>query len=128
MNNYSSLKSGVAKARNLGSSGHGSGHWIMQRLSALLLIPLFIWFVYFMYVVVHTEEEDIANILQMPKNFAPLLLLITASLYHSMLGMQVVIEDYISCLCTRNFLIIGLKLFTFVTIFFLSIAIIYFCL
>ncbi len=126
MKQYSSLKSNLSKAKNLGSGATGSYHWLMQRLTALLLIPLFIWLGFFAY---QTSGKDLASILAIlkkPVNIVACMLIILTSLYHSMLGMQVVIEDYISCLKLRNFLIIFLKLFTFVTSFTFLVALIYF--
>lgn len=126
MNEYTSLKSGLAKAKNLGSAVHGSEHWMKQRLSALLMIPLFIWAFYFLYGITGPHKGNVMEFLRYPCNLIPCLLLLVTGVYHSTLGMQVVIEDYISCLCVRNGLIIILKLFGFVTIFSLGISLIYF--
>ncbi len=126
MNKYLSLKSELSKAKNLGSSATGSHHWLMQRLTAILLVPLFIWFCFFIHKSSGQEFAEILLSLKKPFNIVALMLLMQTSLYHSMLGMQVVIEDYISCLKLRNFLIIFLKLFTFVTLFTLLVTLIYF--
>lgn len=126
MKQYSYLKSDLSKAKNLGSGATGSHHWLMQRLTALLLIPLFIWLVFFSY---QSSGKDLASILALlkkPVNIVAFMLIMLTSLYHSMLGMQVVLEDYISCLKLRNFFVILLKLFTFVTSFTFLVALIYF--
>jgi len=125
-NEYLSFKSDIKKAKNLGSSAHGSGHWLMQRLTALLIIPLSIWLVYFFYKTKELSYPGMTLLLKQPKNLIPMLMLIITGLYHGLLGMQVVIEDYISCLKSRFFLIIATKLFSFITIFSLIITAIYF--
>lgn len=126
MNNYLSLKSELSKAKNLGPSSSGSHHWLLQRLTALLLIPLFIWLGFFLKNVTGQGYQEILVILKKPANSVCCSLFLITSLYHSMLGMQVVIEDYISCINLRNVLIIFLKLFTFVTFVSLIVAMIYF--
>ncbi len=126
MNHHQSIRSNISRAKNLGSSGHGSNHWLMQRMSALLMIPLFLWFVYFMISTARLSQDEILPLLQIPYNALPMLLLMISGLYHSMLGMQVVVEDYISCLYVRNSLIILLQLFTALTIFVLAFAVLYF--
>jgi succinate dehydrogenase / fumarate reductase, membrane anchor subunit len=126
MNEYTSLQSPLAKAKNLGSAGHGSQHWMMQRLSAILMIPLFIWAFFFLYGISGPYKGNIMHFLRCPCNLLPCLMLLVVGIYHGTLGMQVVIEDYISCLCVRNALIIILKLCGFITIFSLAISLIYF--
>ncbi len=125
-NEYLSLKSDIKKAKNLGSSAHGSHHWLMQRLSAILMIPLFIWLVYFFYEAKGASHTDVMTLIKHPKNLIPILMLLVISFYHGAIGMQVVIEDYVSCLKSRYFLIILTKLFSFVTVFSLIITTIYF--
>lgn len=123
---YSSFKSNISKARNLGASHHGSSHWIMQRLSSILLVFLFIWFAYFLISVSGLTYLGVISQIKHPSNFIPFILLVLTSFYHSSLGMQVVIEDYISCLMLRYFMIITLKFFVFITVFTVLFSSIYF--
>ncbi|MDX1916413.1 MAG: succinate dehydrogenase, hydrophobic membrane anchor protein [Rickettsiaceae bacterium] len=123
-----SLRSEISRAKNLGSSGHGSHHWIMQRISAVMLIPLFLWGIYYVISISRMSKEEILQSLILPYNSSCLLLLMISALYHSALGMQVVIEDYINSICIRKILIVGLKIFTATTIFFLTFAVMYFVL
>lgn len=126
MKNYLSMRSDISKAKNLGSAGNGSHHWLMQRFSALLLIPLFVWFAYFVISIAGHTKTEILQIIGLPYNIIPINLLLSVGIYHGALGMQVVIEDYISSLCLRNGIIILMKLFSFVTIFFVFFASVYF--
>jgi succinate dehydrogenase / fumarate reductase membrane anchor subunit len=126
MKNYLSLKSDISKAKNLGSAAHGSHHWLMQRFSALLLIPLVAWIAYFTASIAGLSKDEILKVISLPYNLVAINLLLATGIYHGALGMQIVIEDYISNLCLRNSLIIVMKIFSFVTIFFIFWASVYF--
>ncbi|MBN8828593.1 MAG: succinate dehydrogenase, hydrophobic membrane anchor protein [Sphingobacteriia bacterium] len=93
--NKSEFKSPLAFAKGLGSSQSGTGHFIHQRISAVLLLPLLLWFVvtslHFLAVPLNQGFKLIAH----PFNTIALLLTIIVSLYHGMLGMKVIIEDYV---------------------------------
>ena len=124
--NYLDIKSELAKAKNLGSSSHGSEHWLMQRFSAILLLVLLTWLVCFVLRASTLNYKEVVEMIKHPVNFIPAMLFLTIGIYHGKLGLQVVIEDYISNLCIRNGLIISLKLYSFVTIFVLIAASVYF--
>lgn len=111
---YTKMATPLAKAKNLGSGG-GVHHWWMQRMTAIVMVPLVFWLVYFISAVSGHSAEETMQHLQKPYNLIPAMLFLIAGLYHGALGMQVVIEDYISCLFTRYFLIISMKIFTLVT-------------
>ena len=90
-----SLRSPLGHARGLGSAKEGVGHWWMQRLTAVALIPLSLWFVYS---VVHFQLADYATFLtwvRSPFVAVVLSLYFVALFYHSALGIQVVVEDYV---------------------------------
>ncbi len=77
------------------SSTTGSGHWKWQRVTAVLLVPLTLWFMFS--VVRYTDsgfEETVAWISR-PWVALPLLLYLVTMFWHAWLGVQVVIEDYI---------------------------------
>ncbi len=118
----SDLRTELAKAKGLGSSKSGAHHWWHQRFTAIIMIPLTIWLIFF---IKHTAALDLMGflqILQKPYTVAPLGLLAVTALYHSMLGMKVIIEDYVSSITARNILIISLQSFCLVTIVSLLIA------
>jgi len=115
MNHYTRMQTPLAKAKNLGSGG-GTHHWWMQRMTALVMLPLIGWLVYFIHSISGQDAVGVMQYLQKPYNLIPALLFLMTGLYHGSLGMQVVIEDYVSNLSARYFLIIAVKIFTIVTI------------
>lgn len=85
----------ISRARGLGSSGHGLGHWWMQRLSAIGLVPLVGWFVVSIISLSGQNHEQVTNWLQFPLHGILMSLFLVISLYHANLGLQAVFEDYI---------------------------------
>ena len=89
------LRSPLARARGLGSAKEGLNHWIQQRLTAVALVPLSIWFIVSVISLAGSHYEQFQSWLAVPGNTALMLLLLFALFHHAQLGVQVVIEDYI---------------------------------
>ncbi len=89
------MRNPLATARGHGSAKSGVHHWYAQRASALLLIVLIGWLIFSMIRLSGADHATAANFIAQPVNAAFLGLLIVALLYHAMLGLQVVIEDYV---------------------------------
>lgn len=109
------LKTPLGRVKGLGSAKHGVHHWIIQRLTAVALIPLVVWFVLVSICFV-MRGGDLAPYLQYPMSAIAALLFVSVALYHGSLGMQVVLEDYVHCHKARAFSIILMKFITIVTI------------
>lgn len=90
-----SLKTPLGAARGLGSAKNGTHHWIMQRITAVALVPLTLWFVFSALALSDAGYAEAAGWLADPLNAVLMLLLIVATFHHLQLGLQVVIEDYI---------------------------------
>tara|TARA_R110002110_G_scaffold85816_4_gene223889 strand:+ start:231902 stop:232279 length:378 start_codon:yes stop_codon:yes gene_type:complete len=103
------MRSPLSRARGLGSAKSGTDHWWMQRLTALALIPLVIWFVVSMIIVTGADHAATVEFISSPINSVLLILLIVATFYHGQLGLQVVIEDYIHTRWLEVGLIIAVK-------------------
>lgn len=91
-----SLRSPLAHARGLGSAKDGTHHFWVQRVSAVALIPLSLWFVFSVAQLAGGDYGAVRHWVHAPSVAVTLVLFIGAALYHSMLGVQVVIEDYIA--------------------------------
>jgi len=85
----------LARARGLGSAKQGVHHWLAQRASAVFLIFLAGWLIYAMIRLAGADYDATRAFLAHPVHAAALTLLLVALLYHAMLGLQVVIEDYV---------------------------------
>lgn len=90
-----SLRSHLARVRHLGSAKDGTHHWWAQRLSAIALTLLTIWFVVSLIALNGAEHATVAGWLGQPLNAGLAILLVIATFYHAYLGLQVVIEDYV---------------------------------
>lgn len=106
-------RSRLGRVRGLGSAKSGTEHWMMQRLTAIALVPLCIWFVGSIMAVVGTPEYMVRGWLQQPMHAILMALMITFLLHHGQLGLQVVIEDYIHQDSAKIVAIVVLKLVTF---------------
>jgi succinate dehydrogenase / fumarate reductase membrane anchor subunit len=85
----------LANARNHGAAGDGVEHWWAQRFSAIVMLALAAWVVYALASIVGATHAEAAAFLGRPVNAALAILFIATSLYHSRLGLQVVVEDYV---------------------------------
>lgn len=90
-----SLETPLAKVRGLGSAKHGTHHFWHQRLTAIALVPLSLWFITSLVKMTSMDYATVTNWINSPLTAVFLILLIISLFYHAQLGMQVVIEDYI---------------------------------
>ena len=90
-----SMRSTLGRVRHLGSAKEGAHHWWMQRLTALALVPLVLWFVVSVAGLSSLDYPAALVWIGSPSVAVTLVLLIGATFYHAQLGLQVVIEDYI---------------------------------
>ncbi len=90
-----SLVSPLNKVIGLGSAKEGAEHWWMQRLSAVALIPLGLWFSFALGAMDQLDYSSVVEFVRYPVNSILLVLALIALTYHSQLGVQVVVEDYV---------------------------------
>lgn len=116
------MKTALKKAKGLGAAKNGSGHWWAQRLSAILLLPLVTWFI-IKSVIIFADQQNLAIIFNDKISLILFSILLITALYHSTLGVQVIIEDYVHNKINKFALLIFIKLFAIVTGIFLIFAV-----
>ena len=92
MNDY---RTPLKRVRGLGSAGEGVGHWWSQRLTAMALVPLSLWFMWLAISLSGADYLTVRETLASPIQAIPMILFIYALFHHGQLGLQVIIEDYI---------------------------------
>ena len=90
-----SLRTPLGDVLGLGSAKDGTSHFWGQRLSGIGLVILGLWFAYSMLTMSGYSHGEATAFIGSPLNSVMLLLLVATMAYHSMLGVQVVIEDYV---------------------------------
>ena len=89
------FRSPLGKVRGLGSAKDGTHHWWMQRLTAIALVPLIIWFVVSVIMLIGKDHAAFKAWAGNPISATLLVILIAATFHHAQLGLQVVFEDYV---------------------------------
>jgi succinate dehydrogenase / fumarate reductase membrane anchor subunit len=93
--NIDVMRSPLGRARGLGAARAGSSHWWAQRVTALALVPLTLWFILSVIRLAGEPREAMSAWLAAPLPMVLMLALIVATFHHLQLGLQVVIEDYV---------------------------------
>lgn len=104
------MRTPISRVRGLGSAKDGTHHWWMQRLTAVALVPLSIWFVISVITLGSADHAAVVAWLASPVTAVLMLLLIIATFHHLQLGLQVVIEDYIHGEAAKLVCLVVLKL------------------
>jgi succinate dehydrogenase / fumarate reductase membrane anchor subunit len=89
------MRSPLGRARGLGSARAGATHWWMQRLTALALVPLTLWFLCAMIGMLGASRDDVVFWMSGPLPIVLMIALVIATFHHLQAGLQVVIEDYV---------------------------------
>ncbi len=90
----SDLRTPLARAQGLGSAKGGVHHWWVQRLTAIALIPLVVWFAISLVMLTGADYAVVRAWIGSPLVMVLLILTIGIGLHHGQLGLQVVWEDY----------------------------------
>jgi succinate dehydrogenase / fumarate reductase membrane anchor subunit len=89
------MRSPLGRARGLGSAKAGAAHWWAQRLTALALLPLTLWFLCAAVRMIGATRDDVVSWIAGPLPLVLMIALVIATFHHLQLGLQVVIEDYV---------------------------------
>ncbi len=96
-------------ARGLGSSQSGVGHWWTQRLTAAALVLLVVWFVATVLCLLHADYATARATVARPWNALLLIAFVLTMFWHAVLGLQVVIEDYVHTRWKEVVLLVAIK-------------------
>ncbi len=116
-----SLRSPLGKARGLGSAKEGVSHWWWQRVTSVALVPLSVWFVYSLASLAGAGHQTIVDWMQSPIVAALLIMFVITAFYHALLGVQVVVEDYVH---TEWLKMLSLITLNFITVMMVLIAVV----
>lgn len=99
-------RSPLGRARGLGASKHGVGHFIAQRVTAIALVLLVIWAVSAAVGLARGDYDSASAWLRSPVNAALASLTAIAAFWHMQLGLRTVIEDYFAEAGTKATLLV----------------------
>lgn len=91
-----SLMTPLNRVLGLGTAKGAAEHWWVQRMTAVALVPLGLWLAYELLTLPNFDYASIVAWVREPVTSILLVLLVVAVGYHSSLGVQVVIEDYVT--------------------------------
>jgi succinate dehydrogenase / fumarate reductase, membrane anchor subunit len=101
-----SYRTGLGRARGLGSAKHGVGHWVSERISSVALIFLTVWAVWAGLYLAGADYYAAADFVRSPLNAVLLVLLLSVGFWHMHSGLRVVVEDYIHTALSKSGLLL----------------------
>jgi succinate dehydrogenase / fumarate reductase, membrane anchor subunit len=104
-----SLRSPLGRVLGSGSAKDGTGRWWAERLSAVALIPLTLWFFFSLLVLPTLDYSTVRAWLSVPLSGFLAVLLVAVLTYHSYLGTTVVVEDYVHANGAKVFWLLSLR-------------------
>jgi succinate dehydrogenase / fumarate reductase, membrane anchor subunit len=108
-----SLRSPLSRVLGMGSAKDGTAHWWAQRVTAVALIPLTLWFVFSLLSLPDLDFDLVRTWLSVPLTGFLAVLLVAVLTYHSYLGTAVIVEDYV--------MTAGMRVLTLVLLLFLYV-------
>jgi len=101
-----SLRTPLGKVLGRGSAGEGVSHWWIQRVTAVALLPLTLWFAISLLMHSLQSYEVMRGWLGQPYVAVLTILLVFTLSLHSKLGVEVVIEDYVHGKASKTVLLL----------------------
>ena len=90
------LRTPLKNAVGLGTAKYGVHHFMVQRITAVALALLGIWFIWLALKMVHLDYTAAHALIAQPLNAVLMLAFVVAVFWHAQLGLQVVVEDYVT--------------------------------
>jgi succinate dehydrogenase / fumarate reductase, membrane anchor subunit len=110
----SSMRTDKSKVRGLGSAKSGTGHFFLQRVTAIANVPLAIAFIIILIGFQGASHAQMLATMKNPLIAILLLLFVVSGVIHMRLGMQVIIEDYIHSEGTKIAMLIANTFFAII--------------
>ncbi len=104
-----SLRSPLSRVLGMGSAKDGTAHWWAQRVTAIALVPLTLWLGFSLLALPDLYFETVRTWLSVPISGFLAVLLIAVLSYHSYLGTQVIVEDYVAAAGPKVLILLLLK-------------------
>lgn len=89
------LRTPLKDVRGLGSARGGTGHFLVQRITAIALAVLSVWFVWLCLKLFHSDYATAHALVARPCNAVLMAAFVVALFWHTQVGLQVIIEDYV---------------------------------
>lgn len=102
--------------KNSQTNHKGTDHFILQRTSAFIMVPLVIWLIYNIFVFAN-KLELLPLFIASPINFALILILLISFFVHAYIGVNEVIKDYVHCQVIKSILqktMLAVLVFTYI--------------
>ena len=99
--------------------------WIMQRLTAIILLPLTFWFVYQCVLLSNYEYDQIKSFFFSKINASLFFILIIAMLYHAKLGNETIVEDYVTSVNLKKITKLSISVLTYSCMILITISLFY---
>jgi succinate dehydrogenase / fumarate reductase membrane anchor subunit len=103
-----SLRTPLGKVLGMGSAQQGVQHWWRQRLTALALVPLSVWFVVSLLALPSLDHATVRAWMGESWSALLLILLVLVATWHSQLGLRVIVEDYVHDAGARTVVLVSL--------------------
>jgi succinate dehydrogenase / fumarate reductase membrane anchor subunit len=104
-----SLRSPLSRVLGMGSAKDGTAHWWAQRVTAIALVPLTLWLAFSLLALPDLYFETVRTWLSVPISGFLAVLLVAVLSYHSYLGTQVIVEDYVAAAGAKVLILLLLK-------------------
>jgi succinate dehydrogenase / fumarate reductase, membrane anchor subunit len=104
-----SLRSPLSRVLGMGSAKDGTAHWWAQRVTAIALVPLTLWLGFSLLALPDLYFETVRTWLSVPISGFLAVLLVAVLSYHSYLGTQVIVEDYVAAPGPKVLILLLLK-------------------
>lgn len=104
-----SLGSPLRRVLGFGSAREGSAHWYSQRVTGVALVLLGVWLVLSLACLGGASHELVVRWLGSPASSALMVLLVVVAAWHAALGLQVIVEDYVSASGPRTAILLAVK-------------------